>query len=286
MIFRPVDRILDVRLGERIVAVKDIGPDEFLPDGHPGTGRYLPFPLVIECLAQAGGHLVSASSDFSHKSILGGIQSFRPGYPAAVGSRLELLAEVESRSDDAMLLRLRATCEGREVAAADGVLTPLLDCTMLEDPAVARARFDWLCGPAARAEDHFDAVFDLRWIPYDAVEDMVAGERAQACKVVRMPDPLFINHFPRFPVVPGVLAMHSLICLSEELLAAQGQAHRWQLEAIYAAKFHKYIRPHDRMVLETRVVQAAETEMQLSAAVTVEGRQAVVLRRLVFRVQE
>ncbi len=34
------------------------------------------------------------------------------------------------------------------------------------------------------------------------------------------------------------------------------------------------------------LVRAAETEMHLSAAVAVEGKQAVVLRRLVFRARE
>jgi 3-hydroxyacyl-[acyl-carrier-protein] dehydratase len=286
VIFRPVDRILEVRLGERIVAAKSIGPDEFLPDACPSAGRCLPFALVIECLAQAGGHLVSVSSGFRHKSVLGGIQSSRPGRPALVGGCLELVAEVEARSDDAMLFRLRAACEGDEVAAADGVLAPLLDCTTLEDPAVTRARYDWLRRSAKSDEGAFDAILDLDWAPYDAVEEMVVGERARASKLVRMPDPLFDNHFPRFPVVPGVLAMHSLICLSEELLAAEEPTRNWQLEAIHATKFHKYIRPHDRMVLETRILDATQTEMQLSAAVTVDGKHAVALRRLVYRARE
>ncbi len=282
MVFNLVDRVLELQPGKRIVARKEVSAVDLLVSGSARADRHLPFPLVVECLAQAGGFLIAASSGFRQRAVLGGIQAVTPGRPAAVGDQLQLVAEVESRSEEAMLFRLQATCDGDEVARVDGVLVMLVDAATLEDPAETRARYDKLCRAESFVEAHAGEEVLVDWVPYDEVGEMAPGERATAHKLIPMPYGLFDIHFARFPVVPGALVLHSLVSLGQELLAAGPSAHAWRLERMRVVKFQQYIRPQERMALEVRVLQGGAEEVQLAASASVEGRPAVILRRLVF----
>ncbi len=70
-----VDRVLEIELGTRILALKRFGPDEGFFRGHFPGNPIVPGVIIIESLAQAGAILVYAS----HQEELKGKQ------PALVG---------------------------------------------------------------------------------------------------------------------------------------------------------------------------------------------------------
>lgn len=94
-----IDRILELRRGERCVAVKNISmAEEHLHDHFPGT-PVMPASLMIEGMAQTAGILVGHARDFKEKVILAKIGRAvieRDGFP---GSTLFYTATID-RIDD------------------------------------------------------------------------------------------------------------------------------------------------------------------------------------------
>lgn len=65
-----IDRILELRKGERCVAVKNVSlAEEHLHDHFPGS-PVMPASLIIEGMAQTAGILVGHARDFKEKVIL------------------------------------------------------------------------------------------------------------------------------------------------------------------------------------------------------------------------
>ncbi len=70
MKFALVDRITELQVRERIVAIKAVSlAEEYLADHFP-TFPVLPGVLMLESLAEAGAWLVRVSQDFAHSVIL------------------------------------------------------------------------------------------------------------------------------------------------------------------------------------------------------------------------
>jgi 3-hydroxyacyl-[acyl-carrier-protein] dehydratase len=70
MRFVLIDRILDLRPGESLVAVKNLTlAEEYLADHFPGF-PVMPGVLMLEALTQAGAWLIRETEDFAHSVIL------------------------------------------------------------------------------------------------------------------------------------------------------------------------------------------------------------------------
>jgi len=63
--FLLVDRVLDIKLGENIVAVKNVTMNEPHFTGHFPDSPIMPGVLIIEALAQAAGILVAKTMELS-----------------------------------------------------------------------------------------------------------------------------------------------------------------------------------------------------------------------------
>lgn len=113
----------------------------------------------------------------------------------------------------------------------------------------------------------------MRWGLVDRIDELVAGERARGARTYPGSLPLFQDHFPRFPVVPGVLIMESLAQLSGKLIGYTVRANRgdWPfpiLSMMDKVKFRKFVPPDTEITLETRLI-ALRDEM---AAVEVRAK--------------
>jgi 3-hydroxyacyl-[acyl-carrier-protein] dehydratase len=95
----------------------------------------------------------------------------------------------------------------------------------------------------------------VRFVLVDRFLSVDPGRAATAFKTFRSEDPVFADHFPGFPVVPGVL-----------LTEAMGQTAGWALAAQLApggrfplllmvekAKFRRLVRPGEEIRLEAEI---------------------------------
>jgi 3-hydroxyacyl-[acyl-carrier-protein] dehydratase len=116
------------------------------------------------------------------------------------------------------------------------------------------------------------------WTTLDRVVRVGDGE-AEAIRNVPNTLAILDSHFPRFPVMPGVLILGSLGTLCAELLE-QETGRRWRLAGADRVGFRHFVQPGDQMVLTVKLKDVGDSEATLSGEVAVEGRVVTRARKL------
>lgn len=108
-------------------------------------------------------------------------------------------------------------------------------------------------------------------------------------------DPYFRDHFPGRPVLPGVLAIESLVRAGRVLLSAQVEgADRWALGSARAVRFSSFLTPGQWLVCDVKLVKLEEATATIAATgrawdqaevdlADVEGLPAAISGRLTLR---
>lgn len=99
--FLLIDRVLDLKRKEKIVAIKNVTINEPFFAGHfPGL-PIMPGVLIIEAIAQAGGALLLTEVEDRHDKVMvfTGIERARFRRPVSPGDQLRLEVEVKGWRD-------------------------------------------------------------------------------------------------------------------------------------------------------------------------------------------
>lgn len=117
----------------------------------------------------------------------------------------------------------------------------------------------------------------MRWIFLDRITEMVPGSRAQGLKGVASSEDYFVDHFPSFPVLPGVIQVEALAQLSGKLIEISvfDDERRWVwpiLSMVRKAKFRRFVRPGDQMVMTAEIVELREESAICKVKATVDGQ--------------
>jgi 3-hydroxyacyl-[acyl-carrier-protein] dehydratase len=118
-----------------------------------------------------------------------------------------------------------------------------------------------------------------RWSTLDRIVSVEPGESASALRNVPNTLAIFDTHFPRFPVLPGVLILGSLGALAGELLRADTNKP-WRLAGADRVAFRHFVQPGDQLELTVKLSKRSDTEAALSGEVSVDGRVVMRARKL------
>jgi 3-hydroxyacyl-[acyl-carrier-protein] dehydratase len=118
-----------------------------------------------------------------------------------------------------------------------------------------------------------------RWSTLDKIVSLTPGESASAIRNVPNTLAIFDSHFPRFPVLPGVLILGSLGALAAELLEAE-TGKPWRLAGADRVAFRHFVGPGDQLELTVKLSQCSDTEAVLSGEASVDGRVVTRARKL------
>jgi len=117
----------------------------------------------------------------------------------------------------------------------------------------------------------------MRWGLVDRIDELVAGERANGVRTYPPDLPLFEDHFPRFPVVPGVLILESLAQLSGKLIGYTVRRDRedWPfpiLSMMEKVKFRRFVPPGVEIRLESQLISLRDEMAAVKVRAKVDGR--------------
>ena len=126
--FLLVDRVIDMVVGKKVVAIKNVSVNEMFFLGHFPGRRVMPAVLIVEAMAQTGGILLMHSYPEPGKKLpfFTGIDKAKFKKPVVPGDQLWLEAEVQNRKQDFWKMKTRALVGGEVVAEA------LLSCMAVE----------------------------------------------------------------------------------------------------------------------------------------------------------
>lgn len=108
-------------------------------------------------------------------------------------------------------------------------------------------------------------------VTLDRILDVEPGARGTAIRNVPNTLAIFDSHFPRFPVLPGVLILGSMGLLAAAVLAEQGPGD-WRLSGAGRVRFRHFVQPGDQLELTVEVVDASERKATLKATARVDGK--------------
>jgi 3-hydroxyacyl-[acyl-carrier-protein] dehydratase len=118
-----------------------------------------------------------------------------------------------------------------------------------------------------------------RWTGLDRIVELERGKRACGYRNITNTLSILDSHFPRMPVLPGVLMLGSMGELAAHLLQDQ-TGKQWRLAGAEQVRFRHFVQPGDQLELEVELKDVSETAAALSATAKVEGKVMVTARRI------
>lgn len=116
------------------------------------------------------------------------------------------------------------------------------------------------------------------WSGLDRVVSLDA-ERGVALRNVTSTLQVLDHHFPRFPVMPGVLILGSMGELAG-LVLEEATGRRWRLAGARQVRYRHFVQPGDQMEISVEVKELAEEAAVCKADVKVDGRAVTTARAL------
>ena len=109
----------------------------------------------------------------------------------------------------------------------------------------------------------------------DRILDYEPGKWIRGVKNITISDPIFLGHFPRKAIFPGVLIVEAM-AQTGGCLVLKGQAD-WHEKLMYfmaidKVKFRRPVVPGDQLVMEVEVVQQKSRVVKLRGVALVEGQ--------------
>lgn len=120
----------------------------------------------------------------------------------------------------------------------------------------------------------------MRFTLIDRITEIKPGESLTAVKGLSMAEEYLQDHFPLFPVMPGVLMLEALYQSSAWLVRSTDDfAHSMvQLAEARNVTYKDFVQPGETLVVETAIQKRADGQTRVQAQGSVNGRQAVKAR--------
>ena len=113
----------------------------------------------------------------------------------------------------------------------------------------------------------------MRFLLVDKIFELEPGRRIKASKRLAADEEIFRDHFPGFPVVPGVLLTEMMAQAAGKCLNADGTHPGWaMLGKISSAAFRGWVRPDEEAIIHAQISQNRPTYAIADCFVEVDGK--------------
>lgn len=117
----------------------------------------------------------------------------------------------------------------------------------------------------------------LKFLLVDRITELEAGKRVSACKALSLGEEYLADHFPRFPVLPGVFLLEALVETSAWLVRVS-QEFRHSLVVLKEARnvtYKSFLAPGHVLQIESVCKELGDQQSAFSASGSVDGREIV-----------
>lgn len=120
----------------------------------------------------------------------------------------------------------------------------------------------------------------MRFILLDRVTNLVVGEKIEAVKALSLAEEYLADHFPRFPVLPGVLMIEALVQTAAMLVRVTNHFEQSMivLKEARNIKYKSFVKPGNvlQIVAEAKAIKAEQSSFsglaQIDGTTMVEAR--------------
>jgi 3-hydroxyacyl-[acyl-carrier-protein] dehydratase len=117
----------------------------------------------------------------------------------------------------------------------------------------------------------------MRFFLIDRITRWEAGSLAEGMKNIALSEDFFDDHFPRRPVMPGVLILEGMAQLAGLLLEASlkkqyGKSAKAVLTVLERTKFRAMVKPGDALLYRAEVTSLNEAGGKIKASATRAGK--------------
>jgi len=124
----------------------------------------------------------------------------------------------------------------------------------------------------------------MRFMLIDRITRLEPGQRIEAIKTLSLAEEYLADHFPLFPVMPGVFMLEALTQCSAWLIrVSENFAHSMVvLSEARNVKYNDFVSPGQKLIVTAEILSQTEHETKLKAQGVVDGN-INVSARLVLR---
>ena len=115
-------------------------------------------------------------------------------------------------------------------------------------------------------------------IPIEKILWAEKGTGLAACGKIPERGDFFQDHFPDFPVLPGVLALDLLKGLADRHWQLSGESSSPVLKSMHHVRFLSFLAPGEEWEAVVRIAGRADENVEWSGQLTAQGKTAVSAR--------
>ncbi len=129
----------------------------------------------------------------------------------------------------------------------------------------------------------FRLAYRMRFSQLDRINTLEKGQSISAVKCLSLSEEYLADHFPRFPVMPGVLMLESMFQASMWLVRATNNFRHSSvvLKETKSLKFQGFVQPGDSLEIFAEIKSIKESLTSLKVIGTVNGNPATSGRLVV-----
>ena len=112
----------------------------------------------------------------------------------------------------------------------------------------------------------------------DRIIRLESGERIEAVKTLSLCEDYLADHFPAFPVMPGVLMLEAMVQAAAWLLRLSGcdKGSLYIVREVRSIRYGSFVKPGDQLRVSVKLVDAQGDCFTFRGKGSVGGRNAVV----------